>query len=183
MTPAQSKWHEAHKEEKKDYDRAYREKNREKKRANARAWYLRNRETLIAKAVANNRKNPEQRLKSLRKYATVHREKIAAKTRAWYQANKALALERARDAGLKKRYGISQKRYLELLTNQGGKCAICGTSVMTKKHPPVDHCHKTGKVREILCYRCNTGLGQFLDSPELLLKAHQYLVKHGQITA
>lgn len=81
------------------------------------------------------------------------------------------------DYNLKKAYGISSKEYQEKLKNQNYSCAICGEQQKTKALA-VDHCHSTGKVRELLCGTCNTGLGQFKDSPELLLKAADYLRKH-----
>lgn len=155
----------------------------EKKRAYGRAWYLKHRSRLIAKAVAENKKHPERHEASRLKYRVEHAEEIAAKTRAWYRKNRPLALARARESALKKRYGITQIQYMEMLNQQGGKCPICSEKIGERNTPPVDHCHKTGKVREILCYRCNTGLGQFLDNPELLRNAVKYLAKHGQITA
>jgi len=55
-------------------------------------------------------------------------------------------------------------------------CAIC-------KGPPedtlcVDHCHDSGRVRGLLCRKCNTGLGSFRDEPDLMLKAIKYLEAH-----
>lgn len=53
-------------------------------------------------------------------------------------------------------------------------CAICGGSAAIV----VDHCHKTGGVRDGLCSRCNNGLGMFLDDPKLMRKAIAYLEIH-----
>lgn len=57
-------------------------------------------------------------------------------------------------------------------------CWICGTHDWPGMHgrPHVDHCHKTGKVRGILCAECNSGLGKFKDRPEFLIKAVEYLL-------
>lgn len=67
--------------------------------------------------------------------------------------------------------------YLELLSRQGGRCAICGMeSCSTNRAFAVDHCHDTGKIRGLLCFHCNTGLGKFKDSPELIQSAHDYLI-------
>ena len=52
-----------------------------------------------------------------------------------------------------------------------GKCQICGT--VEKLH--LDHCHNTGKIRGLLCMRCNTAIGRMHDDPELLRKAIAYL--------
>lgn len=60
---------------------------------------------------------------------------------------------------------------------QQAKCAICDTK--PDKYPGlvVDHCHTTGKVRGLLCTKCNLGLGHFKDNKEALAKAALYLVK------
>jgi hypothetical protein len=55
-------------------------------------------------------------------------------------------------------YGISLEEYKELC--KSGTCSLCGaTSPGTNGHWPVDHCHATGRVRGVLCMRCNTGIG------------------------
>jgi hypothetical protein len=82
-----------------------------------------------------------------------------------------------RAARLLRVYGMGDGEYEALLESQGGGCAICGaTQNEAKKLMPVDHCHKTGRVRGILCFRCNTGIGHFKESADLLLKAADYLM-------
>ena len=66
--------------------------------------------------------------------------------------------------------------YLQLLDKQKGCCAICGLHELEhngKLH--VDHNHETGKVRGLLCTRCNTALGKFKESPTILESAVKYL--------
>jgi hypothetical protein len=60
---------------------------------------------------------------------------------------------------------------------QDGKCAICGVheAYAPRKRLAVDHDHRTGAIRGLLCGNCNVGLGQFKDSPELLAAAIRYL--------
>lgn len=84
---------------------------------------------------------------------------------------------------LKAEFGITLAEYSTLLEKQGGVCAICGKSMTGVKEKGkqehalyVDHDHKTGKVRGILCNNCNFGIGHFLDNPQLLLKAAEYLI-------
>lgn len=67
-----------------------------------------------------------------------------------------------REHNLKSKYGMSHNDYLDMLALQEGKCAICGAEDPKRngdKHLHVDHCHKTGKVRGLLCNACNRGLG------------------------
>lgn len=73
---------------------------------------------------------------------------------------------------LKKSYGITLVEYNELIARCGNKCEICKEPI---EIPYIDHDHKTGKVRGILCPQCNFGLGNFVDSIELLKAATEYL--------
>lgn len=80
---------------------------------------------------------------------------------------------------LREEYGITEEEYNEQLELQGGGCAICGTTAEENgKALAVDHCHKSNELRGILCSKCNTGLGLFRDSPNLMLKAAKYLLEH-----
>lgn len=80
---------------------------------------------------------------------------------------------------LKNKYGITKEDYLKLLENQGGVCAICGTSNTGKRKAlSVDHDHQTGKIRGLLCSRCNSGLGNLRDDIEIIEKAIKYLEKY-----
>lgn len=88
---------------------------------------------------------------------------------------KQLDPEVARRAELKRLYGITLEQYVDMFANQGGVCAICEEECKTKKSLSVDHDHRTGKVRGLLCNRCNRALGMFQDSPDLLLRAARYV--------
>lgn len=79
-----------------------------------------------------------------------------------------------------KRYGITVEQYEAMWESQGGKCKICGDPIMShsnEKHKVacIDHDHKTLKVRGLLCWHCNIGLGKFFDSAERLENAIKYL--------
>lgn len=86
----------------------------------------------------------------------------------------------ARKSHLKRKYGMTVDQYSEMFKEQKECCAICGEHYTKVPHQQlmVDHCHKTGKVRQLLCDLCNTALGKFKDSPELLEKAAEYVRKH-----
>lgn len=85
-----------------------------------------------------------------------------------------------RSVVLKNKYGITFDDYRRLLGAQGNGCGICGTDIpgASKKHFSVDHDHKTGKIRGILCHGCNAGLGMFKEDLLSLQSAIRYLEKH-----
>lgn len=81
-----------------------------------------------------------------------------------------------RDHILRSKYNISLEDYKILQVNQNNKCAICDRHINElPKNLDVDHCHTTGKVRGLLCGKCNMGLGYFQDDFQLLQKAIKYL--------
>lgn len=82
-----------------------------------------------------------------------------------------------KDDMLKRSYGINLEQYESLLKKQNGKCAICNRTHIEDKKLVVDHCHKTGEIRGLLCSQCNTGLGLFGDNIENLNNAISYLNK------
>ena len=69
-------------------------------------------------------------------------------------------------------YGLKPKDVEQMFKDQDGRCLICERRGARME---IDHNHKTGKVRGLLCSRCNGALGQFLDDKGLLLKAVRYL--------
>jgi len=73
-----------------------------------------------------------------------------------------------------KRYGLSKEEYTKLITINDGRCHIC--NIPSKTY--IDHCHKSNKVRGILCPKCNTALGFFDDNITILLTAINYLKKN-----
>lgn len=87
--------------------------------------------------------------------------------------------DRSRNARLKKKFGISLETYNEMVKKQNGCCAVCGQKEKIRGLA-VDHCHKTGKVRELLCGRCNPAVGFVKDSPDLAKKIAEYLEKHSK---
>lgn len=75
---------------------------------------------------------------------------------------------------LKRRYGVDEVQVAWMVLQQGDVCAICGTAA--PKH--VDHDHVTGRVRGILCFNCNKGLGKAQDDLDVLRRAMDYLLAH-----
>ncbi len=75
---------------------------------------------------------------------------------------------------IKQKYGITGEEYAAMLADQGGVCYICGGK-SGKKRLAVDHDHRTGEVRGLLCKRCNRMLGYYGDKPETFTMAAAYL--------
>ncbi len=109
-------------------------------------------------------------------------EKSKLRSRKWRADHPDLVQQRSRSYMLKYNYGITIQEYDKILAEQNGVCAICGSSETGWKYPwfHVDHCHKTGKVRGLLCQRCNPGIGIFYENPEILRRAAVYIESHGQ---
>lgn len=113
--------------------------------------------------------NPEEYREQRREYAKQYRLKHPKKSKCQC---------------LRKDYNITLEEYEVILEKQNGTCDICDKEETATKRGTkeprmlaVDHCHETGKVRGLLCSKCNTALGSFKDSKELLRKAIQYLTK------
>lgn len=101
------------------------------------------------------------------------------KKRIVYQA------EYGRAWSLKRKYGITTDEYTKMSEKQKGLCAICGKKETTReprtgrlKELAVDHCHKTGRARGLLCSQCNKGIGHFDDDVERIKSAITYLESH-----
>ena len=93
--------------------------------------------------------------------------------RSWHQLTPEQKRTRERKYALKKLYGLTPEQFDELMEAQQGRCALCKEPF--DKTPHVDHDHATGKVRGLLHTNCNTALGSFRDSPEILRLAIEYL--------
>ena len=79
---------------------------------------------------------------------------------------------------LRQKYGITLEQYDEMLERQGGRCAICGGLNKNGWFLAVDHDHKTGKNRGLLCASCNVILGTAYDNVDILNKAIKYLEEY-----
>lgn len=98
-------------------------------------------------------------------------------TKKWVGENR----DRRKDYYLRKSYGIDLAKYQEMLADQGGVCAICGTDDPKGKSGTwfvVDHDHASGEVRGLLCNRCNRAIGMLAEDHDVLMSAIEYLKKH-----
>ena len=79
---------------------------------------------------------------------------------------------------MKSAHGMTVEQFNKCLASQDGACALCDRKhsfLPRSSRLQVDHCHKTNRIRGLLCQRCNTGLGKLGDSAESLLKALRYV--------
>jgi len=143
-----------------------------------RKQYLSNKETITAKN---------------KQYALEHKDEIDQYKLKWYCDNKSRILDtrkkkyseksvsEKRAKNLKANYNISLEEYESILVAQDYKCKCCGIdSKYLKKHLSVDHDHKTGKVRGLLCSNCNLILGLVHDNPEILVTLASYLIDNNK---
>ena len=103
------------------------------------------------------------------------------KNKKWRENNKEKHRQSRKKSQIKQRYGISQEMFYLILAAQNNRCGICKTLFDSKKRPSIDHCHETGRVRGILCQKCNTGIGMFLEKEYILSAAAEYLFRYGSL--
>ena len=140
-----------------EYHRAYYAKNKERIVQRQKDWYSENKARVLAdqrtpeaRARANANRNRPQRKEQIK----------SSRRRAW----------------LKKRYGLSEADWTVLFGSQDQCCAACGSNTpQSKQDWAVDHCHKTGEVRGILCIPCNLALGMMKDDPIKIDRLAGYL--------
>jgi hypothetical protein len=132
--------------------------SKEKQKAAVKKWAIDNKPRMKELQSTWEKKNDEARKAYKKKYYQENKEKVLADTRKFK---------------LLRKYGITIPQYESMYTAQNGVCAICKRK--TNENLRVDHCHKTGKVRGLLCHNCNTGIGHFRDSIDLLNTTIAYL--------
>lgn len=116
-----------------------------------------------------------------------NKEGVSKKNIKYYQKNRDIMIEKKKERYKKnpeknweekiiRKYGINKETYMDMFNKQGGKCCICYIPQdKLKRRLAVDHCHKTGKVRALLCLNCNRGIGMLKDNPEYLRRAVELL--------
>ena len=100
-----------------------------------------------------------------------HRDRERARFKVYWAAHRDQRLANSRRA----KYGIEGDWYRDQLVGQAGRCLICGRVMGPRQDTHIDHDHATGKVRGLLCGRCNKVLGFAGDDPAILTGAVRYL--------
>jgi hypothetical protein len=165
-----------------------------KKLANQRKWVANNLDAKRAYDTKWRRENPDRNAENVRRYKEANKDRLRdqraeryannaeaenKRSQAWRDANRPLVRAIYRESHFKRAYGISVAQRDAMLEAQGGVCAVCGSGEPgTKKGWHVDHCHKTKKVRGILCHGCNAAAGHAKDDPSRLRQIAAYLERH-----
>lgn len=134
-------------------------------------------------------KDPQKQREAKQRYNARNQDRVRSWTKAWSERNKDRRLAsakawRGRNPGRRflaklREYGLTLDDYMRMWEMQRGCCAICFCDLTTlpPKHRHIDHDHKTGLVRGLLCRGCNHGLGGFKDNLASLAEAFQYLLR------
>ena len=112
-----------------------------------------------------------------REYRRTHPEKIKTISKKYTNTHKNEIKIRSKKWSLKTKYGLSITEFDNLLLSQDNRCAICKEplDLQNPKNVNIDHNHLTGKVRGILCLKCNVAIGLLRDNPEYVYNAYKYL--------
>lgn len=182
--------HDRRKESRKNYRKGYYLANRERILRQIREWKKANKERVKRTNTASNARNKQKINEQKRKYYAANLEKKRAYHRKWREANpesfararrkyKEAHPERSRLSLMKKKYGMGAGEFESMYEAQGGRCKICGEEIeqwdRRTHRTHIDHDHKTGKVRGILCSNCNKLLGYARDDSAILKAAVEYL--------
>jgi hypothetical protein len=113
---------------------------------------------------------------------------VNERAREYYRKRKASNPESIKNTAfkcsLKLKYGLTVEAYNSMVVAQENKCSICkrtpDEAKSKNKRLSIDHCHKTGLVRALLCQACNSSVGLLGDDPSRVLAVYEYLKKHGR---
>lgn len=109
-----------------------------------------------------------------RKWREHNRQRHRDSVKAWKLANPEQTRRREKKSWYRRQYGITIEQRDAMFQKQQGVCAVCGTATALV----VDHCHRSGKVRGLLCGKCNAALGMVNDNTSLLLALSDYVREH-----
>jgi len=155
----------------------YRKKNAKKYKEMIKKWRKKNKSKLKEQSQTPHRK---EYMKKWRQKPE-NKKKAAKRLREYRENNPEKRALIQRKSMLKNTYGVTLDWYDSKLEEQKGRCAICGVDNPQRentKHFSIDHNHSTGKVRGLLCVRCNTFIGYANEHPNVLQSAIKYLKKY-----
>lgn len=150
--------------------RAVSEKERARRREQGRKWRTENPEKAKAIQIAYRERNPGKTAEASKRY----RQRLPGE----------VSRSRGQHHRLKSMYGITLEQYNEIGERQRWRCLGCDLKLLSdhdspkNSKPHVDHCHRTGRVRGLLCGHCNSALGHAKDSADILRNLLDYIKRH-----
>jgi hypothetical protein len=118
--------------------------------------------------------DPKREIARVKKWQQENADRLNAYRRVHRKLPQTQARERR--TYLKRKFGMTPEQYDVMLRRQGGVCTICEQPPRERQWLDIDHEHKTGRVRGLLCRDCNQGLGKFREDPMLLAAAAGYVI-------
>lgn len=147
--------------------KSYYEEHKEEMKAKTKAWCSVNASRMAEYRVANREKISSKR----KAYVLANKDKFAAQSKKYKEANRRENFQYHID----RQYGLSVEEYARMLNSQCFKCAACCVALLADRGTHIDHNHETGKVRAILCSKCNKALGLMQESPTKLRALADYI--------
>lgn len=160
---------------KQEHQRKYYLKHKDKVIAKSALYYSENKPKILKRLKKQYQNNPIPKLEQAKKWAKNNPDKVKEKQKTWKERHPEKRKEILRNSRIRA-YGISPETYYEMLEKQGNECAICKTK-STRRAMNIDHDHKTGKVRGLLCDGCNLSLGHF-EREGFMEKVSKYLAQY-----
>lgn len=155
--------------------KAYYAKNKELIKSKSSQYYIENKDKVLKRISEKNKLNPFPARKRAKDFAKRNPIKIKEYQKSWKERHPEKRKLYTRNSRIRK-YGIEPKEYYEMLEKQGQSCAICKAKP-TYRAMNIDHNHKTGKVRGLLCDGCNLSLGH-IERDGFIEKAMKYIAEY-----
>lgn len=139
-----------------DRNKMYRKNNKDKLNMYSKIWRLENKD----------------RIKEYqKKWELDNKQILSEQSKKYYENHK----EQYRRSHMRRFYGITLEEFNKILDKQDNKCKICKNNFKNSKDTHIDHCHETGKIRDLLCADCNKMIGTAKENVEILKEAIKYL--------
>ena len=156
--------------------REYYLRDRDRIKEKSAKYYKDNKPKVLARIKQSNFENPIPNREKAKQFARQNPERVKRYMERWLKNHPDERKVFSRNSRIRK-YGIQPEIYYKLLYEQESRCAICRQEEK-KRNLSIDHSHKTGKVRGLLCSNCNRGIGFLKDNVQSLKNAIQYLAEN-----
>lgn len=139
--------------------------------------YIQNRQHYLDYQKRYKLENRDKVVANHRKWKERNAEHVQTKHAEWRASHREQCRISSRNSRFKKLYKLTFSKFQQMVSDQNNCCALCSNPFKNEKDINVDHNHELGEVRNLLCLKCNFGIGIFNEDTALLGKAIQYLNK------